>query len=128
MPRVRANDSITQRISLGVSAPSISLRFCRLLNHTSLVAAISEGMDPRKISKIFKKALTQFRVSRQKGARDNIMQRLGFRLIGRIVFGGVALGLAALAADSNLPEENIFLPLHYNPVPRRTRRRRGCKK
>jgi hypothetical protein len=36
--------------------------------------------------------------------RDKIMQRLGFPVIGRIVFGGVALGLAALAAASNLPE------------------------
>jgi len=36
------------------------------------------------------------------------MQRLGFPLIHLIVFCSVALGLAALAAASNLPEENII--------------------
>src|SRR6266545_863837 len=39
---------------------------------------------------------------------DETMQRLGFPLIGLIVFGGVALGLAALASGSNLPEQNII--------------------
>src|SRR5947208_10523512 len=39
--------------------------------------------------------------------RDKIMQRVGFPLIGLIVFGGVAPGLAALASASNLPEQNI---------------------
>jgi hypothetical protein len=40
--------------------------------------------------------------------RDKIMQRLGFPLIGLIVFGGVALGLGALASASNLPEQKII--------------------
>ena len=40
--------------------------------------------------------------------RDKIMQRLGFPLIGLIVFGGVAPGLGALASASNLPEQKII--------------------
>ncbi|PYK10294.1 MAG: hypothetical protein DME61_03620, partial [Verrucomicrobia bacterium] len=36
------------------------------------------------------------------------MQRPGFPLIGLIIFGGVALGLSALASASNLPEQNII--------------------
>jgi hypothetical protein len=47
--------------------------------------------------------------------RDKIMQRLSFPLIGLIVFGSVALGLAALAAASNLPEENIISPASLQP-------------
>src|SRR5213080_1982725 len=37
---------------------------------------------------------------------DKIMQRLGFPLVGLIVFGGVAPGLAALASGSNSPEQS----------------------
>ena len=47
--------------------------------------------------------------------RDKIMQRRGFPVIHLIVFGGVALGLAPLAAASNLPEENIISPLSLQP-------------
>src|SRR5437899_6144322 len=36
------------------------------------------------------------------------MQRLAFPLIGLIVFGGMAMGLSALASASNLPEQNIL--------------------
>src|SRR5205814_4649003 len=46
---------------------------------------------------------------------DKIMQRLGFPLIGLIVFGGVAPGLAALASASNLPEENIISHASLRP-------------
>jgi hypothetical protein len=55
---------------------------------------------------------SQLRLS---AVRDKIMQRLGFPLIHLIVFGGVALGLAALAAASNLPEENIISPPSLQP-------------
>src|SRR5260370_21197014 len=48
--------------------------------------------------------------------RDKIMQRLGFPLIGLIVFGGVALGLGALASASNLPEQNIISPASLQPT------------
>jgi Alpha-galactosidase, CBM13 domain/FG-GAP-like repeat/Fibronectin type III domain len=47
--------------------------------------------------------------------RDKILQRLGFTLIRLIVFGGVALGLAALASASNLPEQNVFSPVSLRP-------------
>jgi hypothetical protein len=47
--------------------------------------------------------------------RDNIMQRLGFPLIRLIVFGGVALGLAALASGSNLPEQSTISPALLQP-------------
>jgi len=43
------------------------------------------------------------------------MQRLGFLIVGLIVFGGVAQGLAALAGNSNLPEENIFSRAPFQP-------------
>ena len=46
---------------------------------------------------------------------DKIMQRLGFPLIGLIVFGGVALGLAPLASASNLAEQNITSPASLQP-------------
>lgn len=55
---------------------------------------------------------SQLRLS---AVRDKIMQRLGFPLIHLIVFGGVTLGLAALAAASNLPEENIISPPSLQP-------------
>src|SRR5438045_7556257 len=43
------------------------------------------------------------------------MQRPGFPLIGLIVFGAVALGLAALARASNLPEQNTISPASLRP-------------
>jgi len=43
------------------------------------------------------------------------MRRLDFPVVGLIVFGGVALGLAALAAAGNLPEENIISPASLQP-------------
>src|SRR5436190_2393745 len=43
------------------------------------------------------------------------MQRLGFPVIGLIVFGGVALGLAALASGSNLPEQSTISPVSLQP-------------
>src|SRR6478609_555450 len=42
--------------------------------------------------------------------QNKIKQRPGFPLIRLIVFGGMALGLAALAATGNLPEPNINSP------------------
>src|SRR4029077_6447405 len=47
--------------------------------------------------------------------RDKIMQRLGFPLIRLIVFGGVALGLAALAPGRHLPEQNTISPPSLRP-------------
>ena len=47
--------------------------------------------------------------------RDKIMQRPGFPLIRLIVFGGVALGLAALASGSNLPEQSTISPASLQP-------------
>ena len=47
--------------------------------------------------------------------RDKIMQRPGFPLIRLIVFGGVALGLAALASASNLPEQSTISPASLQP-------------
>jgi len=47
--------------------------------------------------------------------RYEIMQRPGFPLIGLIVFGAVALGLAALARASNLPEQNTISPASLRP-------------
>jgi len=43
------------------------------------------------------------------------MQRPGFPSIGLIVFGGMALGLSALASASNLPEQNILSPASLRP-------------
>src|SRR6266496_690464 len=48
--------------------------------------------------------------------RDKIMQRLGFPLIGLIVFGGVALGLAALVSGSNSPEQSTSSPVSLQPT------------
>src|SRR6266403_2983240 len=48
-------------------------------------------------------------------SKNKIMQRPGFSLIRLIVFGGVALGLAALAATGNLPEANINSPASLKP-------------
>src|SRR6266550_5001775 len=48
-------------------------------------------------------------------SKNKIMQRPGFPLIRLIVFGGVALGLAALAATGNLPEANINSPASLKP-------------
>ena len=47
--------------------------------------------------------------------RDKIMQRPGIPLIRLIVFGGVALGLAALASASNLPEQSTISPASLQP-------------
>ena len=44
------------------------------------------------------------------------MQRLGFPLIGLIVFGGVALGLGVLASASNLPEQKIISHVSLQPT------------
>ena len=49
-------------------------------------------------------------------SRDETMQQLRFPLIGLIVFGGVALGLAALAAGSNLPEQSSASPASLQPT------------
>src|SRR4029077_17618646 len=46
---------------------------------------------------------------------DETMQRPGFPSIGLIVFGGMALGLSALASASNLPEQNILSPASLRP-------------
>src|SRR6266478_7257367 len=46
---------------------------------------------------------------------DETMQRPGFPLIGLIVFGSMALGLAALASASNLPEQNIISHASLQP-------------
>src|SRR6266478_2296077 len=46
---------------------------------------------------------------------DETMQRLGFPLIGLIIFGGVAVGFSALASASNLPEQNILSPASLRP-------------
>src|SRR6266481_7431496 len=46
---------------------------------------------------------------------DETMQRPGFPLIGLIIFGGMALGLSALASASNLPEQNILSPASLRP-------------
>src|SRR4029077_7998759 len=46
---------------------------------------------------------------------DETMQRPSFPLIGLIVFGGMALGLSALAAAGNLPEQNILSPASLRP-------------
>ena len=46
---------------------------------------------------------------------DETMQRLGFPLIGLIVFGSMALGLSALASASNLPEQNIISHASLQP-------------
>ena len=43
------------------------------------------------------------------------MQRLGFPLIRLIVFGGVALGLAALVSAGNLPEQSTNSPASLQP-------------
>jgi len=68
------------------------------------------------VVKIFKKVLTQFRISRQKVLfRDNIMQRLRFPLFGLIVFGGVALGLVALVLAGNLAEQPTNSPASLQP-------------
>jgi hypothetical protein len=48
-------------------------------------------------------------------SKDKIMQRPGFPLIRLIVFGGMALGFAALAATGNLPETNINSPASLQP-------------
>src|SRR5947207_470541 len=48
-------------------------------------------------------------------SKNKIMQRPAFPLIRLIVFGGVALGLAALAATGNLPEANINSPASLQP-------------
>jgi hypothetical protein len=47
--------------------------------------------------------------------RDNVLQRPGFPLIRLIVFGGVALALAALASGSNLPEQSTISPASLQP-------------
>src|SRR5436189_654392 len=49
------------------------------------------------------------------------MQRLGFPVIGLIVFGGVALGLAALASGSNLPEQSTPVSLQPSAATHETR-------
>jgi hypothetical protein len=48
-------------------------------------------------------------------SHDETMRRLGFPLIGLIVFGGMALGLCALASASNLPEQSILSPASLRP-------------
>src|SRR5206468_11364640 len=47
--------------------------------------------------------------------RDKIMQPLGFSLIRLIVFGGVALGLAALAGAGSLPDQGTISPASFLP-------------
>jgi hypothetical protein len=47
--------------------------------------------------------------------RDKILQGLGFPVIGLLVFGGAALGFAALVAASNLPEQNLLYPVSSQP-------------
>src|SRR6266567_4734077 len=48
-------------------------------------------------------------------SKNKIMQLPCFPLIRLIVFGGMALGLAALAATGNLPEANINSPASLQP-------------
>jgi elongation factor P hydroxylase len=43
------------------------------------------------------------------------MMRPGFPIIGSVVFGGVALGLAALAGNINLPEQSIVSRTQLQP-------------
>src|SRR5437867_611913 len=43
------------------------------------------------------------------------MRRPGFLIVGLIVFGGVALGRAALAGNINLPQENIVSRAPFQP-------------
>jgi len=47
--------------------------------------------------------------------RDEIMRRPRFPLNGLIVFGGVALGLAAFADNISLPERNIVPSASFRP-------------
>ncbi|MGH7984035.1 MAG: NF038122 family metalloprotease [Candidatus Udaeobacter sp.] len=46
---------------------------------------------------------------------SEIMRRRSFPIMGLIVFGGVALGFAAFAANSNLPEHNIVPRAPFQP-------------
>jgi hypothetical protein len=48
--------------------------------------------------------------------RDKIMQPLSFPLIRLIVFGGVALGLAAIGSASNLPEQSTISSASLQPT------------
>ncbi|PYL07155.1 MAG: hypothetical protein DME33_11430, partial [Verrucomicrobia bacterium] len=47
--------------------------------------------------------------------REETMRRPGSLIIGLIVFGGLALGLAALAGNNNLPERNIVSSAPFQP-------------
>jgi len=49
------------------------------------------------------------------GFPSETMRRRSFPIMGLIVFGGVALGPAALAANSNLPEHNIVSRAPFQP-------------
>src|SRR6266480_1952446 len=57
--------------------------------------------------------------------RNETMQRPGLTLIGLIVFGGMALGLSALASASNLPEQHTISPASLRPSVARHETRAG---
>src|SRR5438270_12170026 len=59
------------------------------------------------------------------GFRNETMQRPGLPLIGLIVFGGMALGLSALASASNLPEQHTISPASLRPSVARHETRAG---
>jgi hypothetical protein len=77
-----------------------------------IVAKVRRSRSTQRIVLDLCSKNSQLRLS---AVRDKIMQRPGFPLIHLIVFGSVALGLAALATASNVPEENIISPPSLQP-------------
>ena len=85
------------------------------INPSIKVQLVCSALMIRLVGALFLDLCSKNSQLRLAAFRDKIMQRLGFPLIRLIVFGSVALGLAALASGSNLPEQSTISPASLRP-------------
>src|SRR5258705_403104 len=105
----------TQRIVPGNSRNHESTTMKKQIDPPIKAHLLCSALMIRLVGALFLDLCSKNSQLRLAAFRDKIMQRLGFTLIRLFVFGGAALGLAALATASNLPEENIISALSLQP-------------
>src|SRR5436190_17016926 len=92
-----------------------ALRCARPVNATHCFPEIPKSREGITVKKQINPSIKVHLLWSTLAFRYEIMQRPGFPLIGLIVFGAVALVLAALARASNLPEQNTISPASLRP-------------
>src|SRR5258707_11496147 len=107
--------SYTQRIVPGNPRNHESTTMKKQIDPPIKAHLLCSALIIRLVAALFLDLCSKNSQPRLAAFRDKIMQRPGFTLIRLFVFGGAALGLAALAAASNLPEENIISALSLQP-------------